>query len=365
MSSERKLEDSFGHQDIEDITLEGVFGLKDLNLEKTCSEIESQLTEIINKEIISVYKSNICTIERKGWNLFHPLFGLYDKKHRIISLKLSKINHLHRIRVKDKFPLFNRIKNTILLTDAVNKGNEVTEAIQSLERNGYHVTKVCGYLANKVAILQLEKKFPRIKFVFSNIIDDETKYWEFSRPLNLIYHSHIEPLDNEHPYVIFKVDPEKIYQFNEFIASIIYEYYSEVQQNDDNIPHPQIIGTSYQFNNKEELLAEINPILRDIIVFEYGQIRVKIDFQTSEVRLMSYISLEIHLDQIIAKKKICKIIQRKYCDNHYGIKVLGNLCPACIENNIAKEILKKIEDRITATYGEYIIEKNEYMPVDW
>ena len=102
--------------------------------------LEDQLKEFALREIISGHP-NVYVLERKGFNLFRPYFGLPGSAGGLNSVKLLSNSKIIRIRHRSKDVLD---KENVLVTDAIGEGNEVNTTLSALKKYspGLRISKV-------------------------------------------------------------------------------------------------------------------------------------------------------------------------------------------------------------------------------
>jgi len=172
------------------------------------NNIEKKLEEFVFKEITSQY-SNIYVLERKGLNLFLPYLDLSRKSYGINSIKLLYNSNITRVNC---YSVNNKKKENVLLTDAIGEGKEVDSTIRNLSKffPEKNISKVCTYLAKKEGLDKLIEKYPSIQFNHIKMATNSEEYWEEHKRLLCVYHNRMEPIDGEHPYILFDIKTNRI-----------------------------------------------------------------------------------------------------------------------------------------------------------
>jgi hypothetical protein len=341
-----------------------------IEFEPYSKRVESDLSNLINSEILKYKYSDVFVIGRKGINLFQPYIAKVNGKNNlqgIYAIQLFSFSEhplvkiLHPIYVSGFKPLriFETFRkrhsaNKILLTDAIKTGHEIIEVIDTLKRD--KISKVCGYLANKNGLSELQKEFPEIQFSFSKIVDDIDYDKEQDR-LQHIYQSRLIPIDGDHPYKIYSLK----YQIStDDLVIYVNDAISKFKLPDTDIKKDVLIVphiSSYTLNLDFEAVSKENPDLKqDFYEIERLQMRFKIDPKNSQLRIMA-----LALDQTnnlvangghsIEFQKCGMKILKKICDgicipNPLKDKPEEKICPLCIDVHISNFIISYTEKEL-------------------
>lgn len=334
-----------------------------LDFEPYSKHVNNILDHLIKSEILNYKNSDVLVIGRKGVSLFQPyiktvnrennLQGIFTiqlfshSKHPIIKMvqphRYSDFKPLKQIEcIRKRF--YGKV---ILLTDAINSGNEISEVIKTIDPK--NISKICGYLANKDCLSELQKKYPRIQFSFIKIVNKEEYTLEQDR-LQLIYHSRLIPIDGEHPYQIYslkyQLSPEDLVNHMDNIFSKF--KLAETNLKKDELLVPNI--SSYTINLDYNILCQENPeLIQQVYDIERLQVRFKIDPKESKLRIMA-LALVNNTDIDINKQcnieyKTCGInILKKMCEtisipHPMKDKPQEKICPLCIDLNISNFII--------------------------
>ena len=191
---------------------------------RIANEIDEELQQFFIKEVVQETETNVIPVERKGMNLFHPYLSNIEGLRNIISVKTLRYHPY--IPIKYQFwAVFNIGKSNILLTDAIATGSEARKILHhSIFKMKYFggFKKVCGYLALRSALVELEHDFPQIEFRFLKIVDTLDEYYNEHKKINYVYQKRMEPIDEEHKFIIADIKPN--YDLSEIkkIVSVIF-----------------------------------------------------------------------------------------------------------------------------------------------
>jgi hypothetical protein len=351
---------------IEDpITIKQKFGhISNEESLKIANAIDDDLLLFFIKEVVQESDLNVIPIERKGLNLFHPYLNNIEGLRNVISIKpLSYYQGPKSLRYK-YFAVFNLDKSNILLTDAIATGSEIRKILRwspfKLKSFG-GFKKVCGYLALKSALDELEREFPQISFKFLKIVGSIEEYYEEHSKIIYVYQKRMEPIDEEHPFIVIEIVPEiGIGEIKTRITKIINEQYGndfEVRDNDNGIASKHIF-TIY-FNNPLEILKDVLKIrLQDGDDIEKLAIRLKFSSQDSKLRIMAlsmpHLNSETkmqHVKRIVSSSCNRKVPNRR-CNENILLKILSGhnrclLCAECIDVNVSVLLLKAVYSSIS------------------
>lgn len=246
---------------IEDtITIKEKFGhISNTESQKIADAIDKEIFSFFNKEVITETDLNVMPIERKGLNLFHPYLSNIEGLRNIISIKPLSYHQGPKSLRYQFFSVFNLNKGNILLTDAIATGSEIQRILQGSAFNlkalgGFN--KVCGYLALRSALDNLEREFPNISFRFFKIVDTYEEYYEEHNKIIYVYQKRMEPIDEEHPFIILDVQPN--IEFDELkiqIEKIITDRYGDdFELIDNDIGIDLKYNFTIYFNNPDDIL---------------------------------------------------------------------------------------------------------------
>jgi len=330
-------------------------------------KIEFDLNNLIKSEILNYRYSDVMVIGRKSFNLFqpyikkikkNPLQEIYTIKlfsfteHPIVSTlhpsALDFFNPIQAIEILWK-KIFGKI---ILLTDAIKTGEEVSEVIENLTPD--KISKVCGYLANKNGLSQLQKKYPKIQFSFLNIVNDTNYDIEQDR-LQYVYQSRLIPIDGDHPFEIYSLKHQMNFDdLNLLIINIINKYKSA----DKDVKKDQLIVehiSSYTINlDFNAVLKEKPDFNQKFFKIDRMQFRYKFDPIQSQLRIM-VLALDLTDPNLLINEK--QAIEYKQCGLKLPFKMCEGvfippsskdnpqqkICPLCIDRNISKFIISDFE----------------------
>jgi len=330
---------------------------------KIADAIDEELQLFFIKEVLQETDTNVIAVERKGLNLFRPYLENIEGLRNIISVK--PLNHHRSMELKYKFfAVFNLGKSNILLTDAITTGSE---ARKILKRSPFKLKslggfkKVCGYLALKSALDELEREFPDIIFKFLKIVKNREEYDEEHKKINYVYQKRMEPIDEEHKFIIAAIKPE--YDLNEIkgkITEIIQNKYSnDFELWDNELGIATKFNFTVYFNNPIDVLGSFSKIrLQKGDKIEKLAIRFKYSSMDSKLRIM--VLLMPHLNKE-TRFQYCKRffsstcnrqVATKYCNIHIIFKILVKgdrcaLCAECLDSNVSELLLKDIYSSIS------------------
>jgi hypothetical protein len=351
---------------IEDqITIKQQFGhISNEESLKIADAIDEELQLFFIKEVLQETDTNVMPIERKGLNLFHPYLANIEGLRNIISVKPLSNNRSMEIKYKI-FALFNLGKSNILLTDAITTGSE---ARKILKRSAFKLKslggfkKVCGYLALKSALDELEREFPYITFKFLKVVENREDYSEEHKKINYVYQKRMEPIDEEHKFIVAKIKPE--FNLNEIkgkITEIIQNKYSDdFELRDNDLGIATKFNFTVYFNNPVEVLESFSKIrLQEGDEIEKLAIRFKYSSPDSKLRIMVLLMPHLNKETRFQYYKrffssTCnRNVALKYCNIHIIFKILlkGDrcaLCSECIDSNVSEQLLKDLYSSISS-----------------
>ena len=347
------------------ITIKQQFGhISDDESLKIANSIDDELLLFFIKEVVQETDLNVIPIERKGLNLFHPYLNNIEGLRNVISIKpLSYYQGPKSLRYK-YFSVFNLDKSNILLTDAIATGSEIRKILQwspfkFKALGGFK--KVCGYLALQHALDDLEQEFPHLNFKFLKTVGSIEEYYEEHKKIIYVYQKRMEPIDEEHPFVVIEIKPEiEIEELKNKISEIIRNLYGidfELSENENGIESKH--SFTIYLNNPIEILKsvlKINLQIGDEI--EKLAIRFKFSSQDSKLRIMTlsmpHLDRETrlqHVKRIIISSCNRKIPSRR-CKRGLILKILSKhdrcpLCAECIDVNISFLLLRQVYSAIS------------------
>jgi hypothetical protein len=331
---------------------------------KIADAIDDDLLSFFSKEVVQESDLNVIPIERKGLNLFHPYLKNIEGLRNVISVKpLSYYQGPKSLRYK-YFSVFNLDKSNILLTDAIATGSEIRKILRwspfNLKAFG-GIKKVCGYLALKSALDELERDFPHISFKFLKIVGSIGEYYEEHNKIIYVYQKRMEPIDEEHPFFVIEIKPEiDIGDIKTRIIEIINNQYGEdfeLLDNDNGIESKHIF-TIY-FNNPMEILKTVLKIhLQEGDVIEKLAIRLKYSSQDSKLRIMAlsmpHLNSETKIQCVkrIVSSSCNRKVPNRRCNENIILKIIFGhnrclLCAECIDANVSVLLLKDVYSLIS------------------
>lgn len=262
-----------------------------------------------------------------------------------------------------------------MLTDAIGNGDEVKKVIKILNDSGVSVFKVCGYLAKKRAIKELEElyKDQKITFKFINETEDNDTYNKALWRLTPVYHSRIEPIDTEHPYYIYSFVPkiEKDATKN-ILTCVLKELFGdEFLLNDDALlGGDNVMGCTAECNSFSSLLRRLTPKqLKKHLQIERMQYRFRLDDSKSQLRVMAFCSVDVDVNKFHNNGADCnEFLSRIFCKKFEGdIAPQEILCPHCIDTNLSINLLKKFDRKIkycADSEGYRVFNLTKYIPFE-
>ncbi len=315
------------------------------------AEAEEELSNLVYNEILSSSPTDIYAIDKKGIILFHPFINSIIEKHHLATINLYKNSPI--IRIKEVAS--ENMNKSILLTDAIGKGQEVKTIARILKKSHIPLFKVCGYIVKKESLEKLQKQFPQIKFKFIHQAENDEAYKDALWRLTPVYHSRIEPLDTDHPFNLYlftcKIE-------NNTMKNIIYSACSELfGQNlfahDDDLRSNYIMGYTIECANPEYLKRDlIFKKQKEYIQVERLQLRTRFDMVKSQLRIMAFCEVNLDINHFYSDEVQCnKLLPKEYCHTFKGHKSMDIesytiICPHCLDTNISIKVLDKIADII-------------------
>jgi len=331
---------------------------------KIADSIDEELQLFFIKEVLQETDTNVIPIERKGLNLFHPYLANIEGLRNIISVK--PLSHHRSMEIKYKFfAVFNLGKSNILLTDAITTGSEARKILQKsafkLKPFG-GFKKVCGYLALKSALDELEREFPEITFKFLKVVENRQEYADEHKKINYVYQKRMEPIDEEHKFIVAEIKPEfSLNNIKEKITEIVRNKYSNnFELRDNELGIATKFNFTVYFNNPIKVLESFTKIrLQKGDEIDKLAIRFKYSSPDSKLRIM--VLLMPHLTKETRFQKYKRFfssscgrdVTMKYCNIHMIFKILlkGDrcaLCAECLDSNVSELLLKDIYSSISA-----------------
>lgn len=347
------------------ITIKQQFGhISNEESQKIADTIDEELQLFFIREVLQEKDTNVIPIERKGLNLFHPYLNNIEGLRNIISVK--PLNHHRSIEIKYKiFALFDFGKSNILLTDAITTGSEARKILQ---RSAFKLKpfggfkKVCGYLALKSALDELEREFPEIPFKFLKVVENREEYSEEHKKINYVYQKRMEPIDEEHKFIVAEIKPEfTLNDIKEKITEIIRNKYSnDFELLDNDLGIATKFNFTVYFNNPIEVLESFLKIrLQKGDEIDKLAIRFKYSSPDSKLRIMVLLMPHLNKETRFQKYKrffssSCgRDVTMKYCNIHMLFKIFlkGDrcaLCAECLDSNVSELLLKDIYSSISS-----------------
>jgi hypothetical protein len=330
---------------------------------RIANEIDEKLQQFFIKEVVQETETNVIPVERKGLNLFHPYLSNIDGLRTIISVKTLKYHPY--IPLKYNFlAVFTLGSSNILLTDAVATGSEARKILHgSIFKSKYlgGFKKVCGYLALKSALIELEAEFPNIEFKFLKIVETIEEYDDEHKKIIYVYQKRMEPIDEEHKFIIADIKPEfDLSDIKSKITGIIRtKYGTDFELLDNDLGIDSKANFTVYLNDPRAILQRILKIrLQDGEEIEKIAIRFKFSSLDSKLRIM-VLSMP-HLNKETRRKYLRRLflsscnrnLLKKKCKFNILLKFLmfGDqcaVCAECVDVNISELILKDLYSSIS------------------
>ncbi|MFA4860139.1 hypothetical protein [Methanoregula sp.] len=341
------------------ITLKQKFGyISDEESLKLANAIDNELLPFFNKEVVQDKETNVIAVERKGLNLFHPYLHSIKGMRNIISIK--PLNHHGPYSMEYRFLSFcNFDRSNILLTDAITTGAE-TRKILTVSPFKFKALggfkKVCGYMALKGALNEIERDYPGISFRFLKIIEDRADYYEEHKKIIYVYQKRMEPIDEEHDFFVVDVKPElTLPQIKTRIREIVVERYGncfELLDNDLGIDSK--FNFTIYFDLPEQFLkTAFNVQLHNGDHIEKLAIRFKFSSHDSKLRIMALSMPNLNKENVLqyGRRRILasciRNIPKRHCRVPLWVRMLlpierSTLCADCVDTNISATLLNDI-----------------------
>jgi len=335
--------------------------------------IEGELSELVYEEILPESPTDVYVVERKGVNLFHHFFNTIVERHHIGSIRSYKISQ--KVLIKGYTP--KDANESILLTDAIGSGDEVSTICTKLNGLKIPIYKVCGYAAKKKSINELQKRFPQITFKFIHVVEDYETYQKVLWMLTLVYHSRLEPLDSEHPFYLYQFTPKIESDIaNPIIVRACSELFGENFSEQDGSMRidedaerrsDDIVGFTVEYDSPDSIMENIISKEQGTF-FQIERLLLRFVFDTSKSRLraMAFCSPDVDLNRFRNNEVNCRdLLSRIYCDTFEMDIAHEVICPLCIDTNISIKILDEFEDKlqsITEKAGHKVINVGRYDP---
>jgi len=345
--------------DEEIITLKEIFGHQsDEESLRIANTIDTELLTFFNQEVVQNEEMNILPVMRKGLNLFHPYLENIKGMRTIVSIK--PLNHQEHFSMDLRFISANYFNHgNILLTDAITTGSEIRKILTysplKFKILG-GIKKVCGYMALKSALDELEKEYPGIKFSFLKVIEDLDEYNEEHKKIIYVYQKRMAPIDGEHGYFI--IDSNPALSFTE-IKDIIQESFRqrygscfELIDNDLGVETKHNF-TVYFYPPEEVLYNLFNIRLYNGDIIEKLSIRFKYSSDDSKLRVMALSMPNLDKETLpqYLRRKIVGSCKRSFSKRNCKINLILRLfisfnrnaqCSKCVDANISRTVLKDI-----------------------
>lgn len=328
---------------------------------KIADKIDEDLLAFFIKEVVQEPETNVIPVERKGLNLFHPYLSNIEGL-RFISIK--PLNYHHSVDLKYKYYTgYHFGKSNILLTDAITTGSETRKILQ---RSAFKLKflggfkKVCGYLALKSALDELESEFPETSFKFLKIVENKEAYYEEHKKINYVYQKRMEPIDEEHKFIIAEIKPE--FSLGEIKDRIIETIRKKYGDNFDILDNDLGIDSKYNFtiyfNDPYKILQSVLDIkLQDGDIIEKLAIRFKFSLPDSRLRFMvlsmPHLNKEFRLQHLkrVVSSSCSRNVPLRFCKMSVSLKILGMilgvvdrcaLCAECFDTNISVLLMRDL-----------------------
>lgn len=346
------------------ITLKQKFGhISDEESLRIANEIDSEILPFFNKEVVQDKETNVIAVERKGLNLFHPYLHSIKGMRNIISIK--PLHHKGPYSMEYRFfSFFNFDKSNILLTDAITTGAE-TRKILTVSPFKFKALggfkKVCGYMALKSALDQLERDYPGISFRFLKLIEDRDEYYEEHKKIIYVYQKRMEPIDEEHEFFVVDIKPElSLTEIKIRIREILQERYGNCFELLDNY-----LGIKSKFNftvyfdlPEQFLRTAFNVRLHNGDIIEKLAIRFKYSSNDSKLRIMALSMPNLNKENVLqyGRRRILasciRNIPKRYCQVPFWVRMLlpidrSTLCADCVDTNLSATLLDDIYSLIS------------------
>jgi hypothetical protein len=341
------------------ITIKKLLGHKsDAISLKIAISIENEIRPFFIKEVVQNVESDVIVVERKGLNLFRPYLSDIQGFRNILSIKPFEYQHPHFFRYSS-ISLIKEKNRNILLTDAITTGTEVRKILRgsifkSSRYGGFR--KVCGYLAMKKALDELSEEFPDIEFKFLRIADNSEEYNEEHKKLTYVYQNRMEPIDEEHPYTLFKIKKDiDIGALEEQIFELMKKRFGQdIILVNDELGISNKYNFTIHFEDPEKILQQfLNYQLNRSDKLEKLAARFRFSSNDSRLRIMTVSMPNLKKETLIEgirrlllcscqrnlHKRICKINSR---NRFYLNRYRGVICSNCVDKNISSNLLREI-----------------------
>lgn len=330
---------------------------------KIANAIDEDLLLFFNKEVVQESDLNVIPIERKGLNLFHPYLSNIEGLRNVISVK--PLSYHQSMEMKYKFlAVFTLGKSNILLTDAIATGSE---ARKILKKSAFKLKylggfkKVCGYLALKSALEELEREFPDIDFKFLKVVDTWDAYYEEHKKITYVYQKRMEPLDEEHLFIVVEIKPGITFQEIESTIEEIIK--NKFRSNFELVENELGIESKYNFTIYfDDPIAVLESVLKIHLQVEdqIEKLAIRFKFSTLDSKLRIMVLSMPHLDKETRFQfwkrflsSTCeRAVPKRYCNTHIIVKLFikGDrcaLCAECIDTNVSALLLKVVYSAIS------------------
>lgn len=337
------------------ITIHSLYpNLIDADHDAIIESIEKEIQHFFTNEIVRNRYSNIVIVERKGLNLFHPYLHNVAGLHGLSSIKLhGDPGEFPQVAITKNYSLTRSTKNYVIITDAIDTGSEIKRIIYSYYPRLFHkpkISKVCGYLAKKDAITELEKEFPKIEFKFLNVVDNDD-YQKKQEMILCVYQDRMEPIDEEHDFFFQNVNPCHSYEdIVERIQNVLIEKNKKFSIYDNPLVIRNKKCFTVYFEKTDELMNGCHHAKIDGTEIEKLALRFKYFPRYHKLRVEG-IAMP-HLKRELKKGILMRYIFRS-CDRNLPIKICRSLrfpqrkkeifreilCPYCVDKNISHCLL--------------------------
>jgi len=333
-------------QRVDEINFKTVFpNVFEADIHQINRDFNMEIHNLIENEISNVERTFVYIVERRGLNLFLPFVSTIKKFHEMGTIRLYDDKKLAGIKEGAN----NSRRECIIITDAIRKGEEISIIVDSLNKLGIEVLKVCGYLSNKETIENLRNMYADTKFKFIHEVTDYSQYKEYYGKTAIIHHKRLEPLDSEHPYYMYKFK-NKIGR--DKIETLIWESCKKANiSRDQDLINNDITGYSAEFNGDDALKSISLNTKNDFFEIDRLLLRFRFDKSKSELRIMAFCDVNnFNLNKInLMDDYIEEILPGfiRYCNFLNDISSSQKVvCPLCTDINLSRTFLDKYDYKI-------------------
>jgi hypothetical protein len=344
--------------DEEIITLKGQIGHQsDEESQIIANEIDNELLIFFNQEVVQDENTNVIAVMSKGLNLFHPYLESIKDMRTIISVKSLIHKDPYSMDYRFLSPYNNR--SNILLTDAIKTGAEIRKILTHSPfkfKIFGGIKKVCGYMALKNALDELENDYPDISFTFLKVIEDLDEYYEEHKKIIYVYQKRMAPIDGEHGYFIIDCNPALSFtDIKEIIQESFQQRYGSCfELLNNNLGIETKHNFTVYFDPSEDLLRNLfNIQLHDGDIIEKLSIRFKYSSDDSKLRVMALSMPHLGRENLLqyGRRKIfasCRrTLPKRNCHINPLVRLIfsfdrNTMCSKCVDTNISGTVLKDV-----------------------